>query len=121
MVGRGWLNGAVFGPGVANLLPKRRVTARRDYSSVCYSRAMTEKSDVLREVMRETGPTQSELSRLSGVRQPSIRKFRCGRVERSDDSCGRWRAGGGRGRAPSGGGRGDNGLVRCRVVRPLGA
>ncbi|MEP6815505.1 MAG: helix-turn-helix transcriptional regulator [Marmoricola sp.] len=46
---------------------------------------MTEKSDVLREVMLETGTTQSELSRLSGVRQPSISQFLSGRVEMSDD------------------------------------
>jgi len=46
---------------------------------------MTEKREVLREVMLETGTTQSELSRLSGVRQPSISQFLSGRVEMSDD------------------------------------
>lgn len=46
---------------------------------------MTDRGDVLREVMRETGITQSELSRLSGVRQPSISQFLSGRVEMSDD------------------------------------
>jgi len=46
---------------------------------------MTDRSDVLREVMLETGTTQSELSRLSGVRQPSISGFLSGRVELSDD------------------------------------
>lgn len=35
--------------------------------------------------MRETGTTQSELSRLSGVRQPSISGFLSGRVDLSDE------------------------------------
>jgi len=46
---------------------------------------MTGRGDVLREVMLETSTTQSELSRLSGVRQPSISGFLSGRVEFSDD------------------------------------
>jgi transcriptional regulator with XRE-family HTH domain len=46
---------------------------------------MTTRSDVLRDVMLETGTTQSELSRLSGVRQPSISGFLSGRVDLSDD------------------------------------
>lgn len=46
---------------------------------------MTDRSDVLRQVMLESGTTQSELSRLSGVRQPSISQFLSGRVEMSDD------------------------------------
>jgi len=40
---------------------------------------------VLGQVMRETGTTQSELSRLSGVHQPSISQFLSGRVAMSDD------------------------------------
>ena len=36
---------------------------------------------VLREVMLETGTTQSMLSRISGVRQPSISQFLSGKVE----------------------------------------
>jgi transcriptional regulator with XRE-family HTH domain len=40
---------------------------------------------VLRDVMLETGTTQSELSRMSGVRQPSISQFLSGRVQMSDD------------------------------------
>lgn len=35
--------------------------------------------------MRETGTTQSELCRLSGVRQPSISQFLSGKVDLSDD------------------------------------
>ncbi|HYO84915.1 MAG TPA: helix-turn-helix transcriptional regulator [Dermatophilaceae bacterium] len=35
--------------------------------------------------MLETGTTQSELSRISGVRQPSISQFISGRVQMSDD------------------------------------
>jgi len=46
---------------------------------------MTRRSDVLREVMLETGTTQSGLSRLSGVRQPSISGFLSGKVDISDD------------------------------------
>ena len=40
---------------------------------------------MLREVMRETRTTQSGLSRLSGVRQPSISQFLSGKVDLSDD------------------------------------
>ena len=46
---------------------------------------MSDKSEVLREVMLETGSTQSELSRISGVRQPSISQFLSGKVDLSDD------------------------------------
>lgn len=46
---------------------------------------VSDRSDVLREVMLETGTTQSELSRLSGVRQPSISQFLSGKVDLSDD------------------------------------
>lgn len=46
---------------------------------------MTGRGDVLREVMLETGTTQSDLSRLSGVRQPSISGFLSGKVDLSDD------------------------------------
>ncbi len=43
------------------------------------------RGELLDEVMLETGTTQSELSRISGVRQPSISQFISGRVEMSDD------------------------------------
>jgi transcriptional regulator with XRE-family HTH domain len=46
---------------------------------------MSDRGDVLREVMLQTSTTQSELARLSGVRQPSISQFLSGRVELSDD------------------------------------
>lgn len=46
---------------------------------------MTSRSDVLRGVMLETSTTQSGLSRLSGVRQPSISGFLSGKVDLSDD------------------------------------
>ncbi len=46
---------------------------------------MTSRGQVLREVMLETSTTQSELSRLSGVRQPSISQFLSGKVDLSDD------------------------------------
>ena len=41
--------------------------------------------EILREVMLETGVSQSELSRISGVRQPSISQYLSGRVHMSDD------------------------------------
>lgn len=46
---------------------------------------MADRGDTLRGVMQTTGTTQSELSRISGVRQPSISQFLSGRVEMSDD------------------------------------
>jgi transcriptional regulator with XRE-family HTH domain len=46
---------------------------------------MSSRGDVLREVMLETGITQSELSRISGVRQPSISQYLSGRGHLSDD------------------------------------
>ena len=42
---------------------------------------MCGRSDVLRTVMHKTGTTQSELSRLSGVHQPSISQFLSDKVE----------------------------------------
>ena len=41
--------------------------------------------EVLREVMTESKVSQSELSRMSGVRQPSISQFLSGRIEMSDE------------------------------------
>jgi transcriptional regulator with XRE-family HTH domain len=46
---------------------------------------MAGRGELLREVMLETGMTQSELSRISGVRQPSISQFLSGRGHLSDD------------------------------------
>jgi transcriptional regulator with XRE-family HTH domain len=46
---------------------------------------MTTLGEILREVMTETGITQSELSRVSGVRQPSISQYLSGRGHLSDD------------------------------------
>lgn len=46
---------------------------------------MSDRGDVLRTVMRETGTTQSELARLSGVHQPSISQFLSDKVEFSDE------------------------------------
>jgi transcriptional regulator with XRE-family HTH domain len=55
------------------------------YSAECYSRVVAERGDLLREVMLRTGTTQSELSRVSGVHQPSISQFLSGKVDLSDD------------------------------------
>ena len=46
---------------------------------------MSSRGGLLREVMLETGTTQSELSRVSGVHQPSISQFISGKVELSDE------------------------------------
>ncbi len=43
------------------------------------------RGDVLRGVMLETGTTQSQLSRWSGVHLPSISQFLSGKVELSDE------------------------------------
>jgi hypothetical protein len=58
---------------------------RNCYSTSCYIHGMTNRGDVLREVMLETSTSQSNLSRLSGVRQPSISGFLSGRVDLSDE------------------------------------
>jgi DNA-binding transcriptional regulator YdaS (Cro superfamily) len=46
---------------------------------------MGSRGELLREVMSQTDTTQSMLSRLSGVHQPSISQFLSGRVDLSDD------------------------------------
>ena len=46
---------------------------------------MSSRGELLREVMLETGTTQSVLSRVSGVHQPSISQFLSGKVELSDE------------------------------------
>jgi Plasmid maintenance system antidote protein len=55
-----------------------------NYSNSCYTVRM-DRREVLREVMRESGTSQSELSRITGVHQPSISHLLSGRVEMSDD------------------------------------
>lgn len=46
---------------------------------------MSTRGDLLRQVMSETGTTQTMLSRISGVHQPSISQFLSGKVELSDE------------------------------------
>lgn len=46
---------------------------------------MSTRGDLLREVMSKTGTTQTLLSRISGVYQPSISQFLSGKVDLSDD------------------------------------
>ena len=46
---------------------------------------MSSRGQILREVMSDTGTTQSGLSRISGVKQPSISQYLAGRIEMSDD------------------------------------
>lgn len=50
---------------------------------------MTDRGRLLKEVMTETGTTQTRLSRLSGVHQPSISQFVSGGTDLSDDKLGR--------------------------------
>ncbi len=50
-----------------------------------YTGGMTSRCDVLRQVMHETGTTQSELARVSGVRQSSISQALSGTLQLSDD------------------------------------
>ena len=77
---------------------KHRLTGRRTgvqhpagavrvyrYSKQCYNTGMLLRGELLHGVMLETSTTQSELSRISGVRQPSISQFISGRVQMSDD------------------------------------
>ena len=46
---------------------------------------MSTRGDILDQVMTEVGITQSDLSRISGVHQPSISQFLSGRTDLSDD------------------------------------
>jgi transcriptional regulator with XRE-family HTH domain len=46
---------------------------------------MTDRSEILREVMKIDGITQTELARISGMRQPSISAYLSGRRPMSDD------------------------------------
>ncbi len=46
---------------------------------------MADRPEILRAVMSETRTTQSELARVSGVRQPSISQFLSGKAPLSDD------------------------------------
>lgn len=55
------------------------------HSTNRYDSAMSTRGDLLREVMSETGTTQTMLSRISGVHQPSISQFLSGKVDLSDD------------------------------------
>jgi len=64
-------------------LRRRRVSII--YSIECYDSCMPRRGGLLREVMLETSTTQSELSRVSGVHQPSISQFLSGKVELSDE------------------------------------
>lgn len=73
------------GRRVAPVLPEPITLTSAAYSRPCYRQIVTGRSLVLRELMLETGNTQSELSRLSGVRHPSISQFLSGKVDLSDE------------------------------------
>lgn len=47
--------------------------------------AMETASDVLSSVMQATGTSQTELARISGIRQPSISQYLAGKTDFSDD------------------------------------
>jgi transcriptional regulator with XRE-family HTH domain len=55
------------------------------YSPECYNSRVSSRRELLRDVMRQTRTTQSELSRVSGVRQPSVSQFLSGKVDFSDE------------------------------------
>jgi len=46
---------------------------------------MADRSEVLRQIMKKTDTSQSQLARLSGVHQPSISQFLSARVDLSDE------------------------------------
>ncbi|MEE3752605.1 helix-turn-helix domain-containing protein [Mycobacterium intracellulare] len=46
---------------------------------------MGDRGQLLQQVIRETGTTQTQLARFSGVHQPSISQFLSGKVDLSDD------------------------------------
>lgn len=73
------------GRGSLPLPGKRNGLNHEIYSIYCYNFDVSERGEVLREVMHETRTTQSCLSRLSGVRQPSISQFLSGKVDLSDE------------------------------------
>jgi predicted XRE-type DNA-binding protein len=54
------------------------------YSFGYYS-SVTNRGELLGQVMRQTCVSQSELSRLSGVHQPSISQFLSGKIDMSDE------------------------------------
>ena len=55
------------------------------YSKKCYGQNMVSRGKLLCQVMLETSTTQSTLSRISGVHQPSISQFLSGKIELSDE------------------------------------
>ena len=46
---------------------------------------MADRSEVLRQIMKKTDTSQSELARFSGVHQPSISQFLSARVDLGDE------------------------------------
>jgi transcriptional regulator with XRE-family HTH domain len=66
-------------------VPRSFAAGRCFHSIFCYNRGVSDRGELLHEVMLETNTTQSELSRISGVRQPSISQFLSGRGHLSDD------------------------------------
>src|SRR5260370_38708502 len=65
------------------LLPNPAASAL--HSKICYSSRVSDKRDVLRDVMLNTGTSQSQLARLSGGWQSSISQFLSGPVHWRDD------------------------------------
>ncbi|SIH34177.1 helix-turn-helix domain-containing protein [Mycobacteroides abscessus subsp. abscessus] len=50
---------------------------------------MRNAADVLNDVMKRTGTTQTALAQISGVRQPSISQYLSGKLDCSDEQLGR--------------------------------
>lgn len=59
------------------------------HSISCYSWLMSDRGNLLRDVMLETSTSQAELARASGVHQPSISQFLSGQVDFSDEQLAR--------------------------------
>ncbi len=59
--------------------------SRGPHSGHCYIERVSTRGELLRQVMLETGTTQTKLSRISGVHQPSISQFLSGKVDLSDE------------------------------------
>lgn len=58
-------------------------------SNTCYNGVVSDRAELLNRVMADTGTTQRELARLSGVHQPSISQFLSARTNFSDDQLAR--------------------------------
>lgn len=78
-----WVRAGSAAATVEALVSGARYIHARNYSNTCNSCGM-EGREVLRAVLADEQVSQSELSRVSGVKQPSISQFLSGRIDMSD-------------------------------------